>query len=473
MKEKNNKILIICISVMAVIICALCIVIFVMKSNNNTNNNNGNNTNVPETPNNTEIEEPQADIMDYIEDMAFDVPSRAELRIELEGNYYPKEQIEEALSKATIDWNEKAEQYIVNITEESLFSKQEIIDMMKEEEFTDTEINNAIKSLGKKLDFNKNALGLVKDKECELYSKSQLQKLLKDHKFTTSEIDYAIKKLNANYYDRAVDLAKKVHLTVKKNDIEKYLKDQGFTEKEATINLDWIYQVNYGIYYEMSSNNYNYGIGDMIEIGGEDFYVIDSNSEETKLFAANDLYVDSAYQDDVRYCTQTISPSSAGYENPGEVVFASVAYWTDSKDKLVSEFGSDYPAYVYNTRSNAYKYVEKYVSLLNNLGLFSTIKGKLISYEELMKAGCKKEDLSITCPFFLSDRGTGNSNYLTGSANNKNGIYHVWTDQLRESYSLCSDCVNTNSGKVRPVITVKTSELNNYYKEYKIKGTYR
>ena len=47
--------------------------------------------------------------------------------------------------------------------------------------------------------------------------------LLKEEKFTDSEISYAIKKLNANYYDRAVDLAKHVHLTVKKSDIKNYL----------------------------------------------------------------------------------------------------------------------------------------------------------------------------------------------------------------------------------------------------------
>ena len=465
--------------------------------------------------------EEKVDVLEYIKTME-EVQTKSEFSSLLEEKGYTKEEIDKAIANSKYDWKELAKNYLIEIADtedEEIYyskgsledevknagfndeevkyafdnanieidynknalniakgyeteSKQEIINVLKEGKFTDSEIDYAITNV--KFNYNKHALARISFEEFDLYSKSALMDELKNDLFTSSEIDYAIKNYKANYYDRAVDLAKLVHLTVKKSDIKNYLLNKGFTEKEASINLDWIYQVNYGIYYEMSSNKYNFAVGDLLNIGGEKFYVISSNDSETALFAENSLMIDDKYKDDLDYCTQSISPSSEGYEDPGQIKFADKSYWIDSKEKLLSKYGTSYPAYVYDSNSNAYKYVEKYVSLLNNLELFSSIKGKLISYEELVKVGCKENADGFTyCPYFLRHGGEGNAFYLTGSANYKYGVYYIWQEELREASNISATDKQVNSGSVRPLIVVKTSELKNFYTKYKITGTYR
>ena len=126
-------------------------------------------------------------------------------------------------------------------------------------------------------------------------------------------------------------------------------------------------------------------------------------------------------------------------------------YWTDSNGKLLSKYGTSYPANVYDNNSNLYTSTQNYKTYLKNKLGKTSVDARLITYEELINLGC---DISAeTCKSAPS--WVYSTNYWTASAYDSS---HVW-------------CVNSNgyfdSGSfdypvvlgLRPVITISKSEL--------------
>lgn len=142
-------------------------------------------------------------------------------------------------------------------------------------------------------------------------------------------------------------------------------------------------------------------VGDEVEIGTEDFYVIESNSTTTKLLAKYNLYVGSIYEDSTKIRDITSSETGYGLQSsnakgyvPGEqaigtVAFAGSKYWwgetlnpTYGTTALESDiYDQNYDSATGDNYSLAY-YIKPYVNTLKQLGADATTQGRLLTYEE-------------------------------------------------------------------------------------------
>ena len=130
-------------------------------------------------------------------------------------------------------------------------------------------------------------------------------------------------------------------------------------------------------------------VGSVVKIADEEFYVIgQEDSTHVKLLSKWNLNLGknakgtaTGLQDsDVR------GLRSDGGTIYGTVAFSSTTYWVDSSTNLKPAYGSSYPAYVYDSNSNLYQYVNNYVTYLNTQGV--QVSGRLIKQEELVALGC-------------------------------------------------------------------------------------
>ena len=176
-------------------------------------------------------------------------------------------------------------------------------------------------------------------------------------------------------------------------------------------------------------------IGDIITIRSERFYIIETSSTTITMLAANPINLD---------VNNPIQNATAGTIN-----FSSSPYWI-SNSNLKPEYGSTFPAYVYDSNSKLYQYIEAYESYLKKLGA-TTATAKLISYEQLVSLGCI---YGGTCQI------TSYKNWLlpgyswiTGSAMNNGGPLHgISGERFSGLYYL-------GSTVIRPVVTISKTEI--------------
>ena len=128
----------------------------------------------------------------------------------------------------------------------------------------------------------------------------------------------------------------------------------------------------------------------------------------------------------------------------GTIEFSTTNYWIDEKNK--------YPAYVYNSNSIIYQYVENYKTYLHQLGT-KVENARLISYEEMIKLDCDPSSsdgcLSSQYDWLYS------TTYWTGSAYSEDKIWSVISNgHFRDgTYS------RYLTRGVRPVIEVPLTEF--------------
>ena len=139
-------------------------------------------------------------------------------------------------------------------------------------------------------------------------------------------------------------------------------------------------------------------VGSIIKIANEEFYVIgQEDSTHVKLLSKWNLNVGSnakptsalnLQDSDVRGFVDSGTPGYVeGMQKYGNVAFSSTYYWYDSTNRVLkSQYGSSYPAYVYDSNSNLKQYVDTYVTYLTNQGV--NVSGRLIKQEELVSLGC-------------------------------------------------------------------------------------
>ena len=196
-------------------------------------------------------------------------------------------------------------------------------------------------------------------------------------------------------------------------------------------------------------------IGSIVSIGNENFYVIGQEDGNVKLLSMYNLHVGNQYDEDNGAVALTnpsgIQDSSAiGYfdsfssDDPliGIVTFSSTNYWSSSV--------SSYPAYVYNSNSITYNYVENYKSYLEGLG--ATIEeARLISYEELENLGCSGDNFDCSsAPSWIYE-----TSYWAGAAN---ASIFVWGVRSDTHFGYVPYYFNNSFG-VRPVIEISTAEF--------------
>ena len=204
--------------------------------------------------------------------------------------------------------------------------------------------------------------------------------------------------------------------------------------------------------------------GDELRIGKEHFYVISNDGTNITLLAKYNLEVGSncVYNGDYT-CTEIENPTglqsekalgytSSGYNtngNYGVVPFSSTIYWYSSG--LKSEYGTSYPAYVYDDNASIKNYVDNYAEYLEELGL-TIEEARLIKQEELVGLGCKAGNLTCTTSQYDWVYATS---YWSGSARANRDVWRVLSNG-----GFVSDFYSSSSASgVRPVIVISSSEI--------------
>ena len=186
---------------------------------------------------------------------------------------------------------------------------------------------------------------------------------------------------------------------------------------------------------------------DEVCIGEECFYVMYSDDTSVTMLAKYNLYVggesNSSWTAYGEEATGKQDSNMLGYVSgqtirKGTTKFSNTNYWSSSV--------SSYPAYVYDSNSTLYSYVENYKTYLSTLGVTPS-EARLITYEELTTLGCSGSSCK-TAPSWVYA-----TSYWSGSAYNTNCVWFV------RSYGNF-DGRNYNFVSyfgVRPVITISRS----------------
>ena len=178
--------------------------------------------------------------------------------------------------------------------------------------------------------------------------------------------------------------------------------------------------------------------GDEVCIGEECFYVMYSDDTSITMLAKYNLYVgNECSSTNSSGCTDYGAAATgkqdsnmlgwtvSGQPYKGVTNFSNTNYWYSSG--LKAEYGTSYPAYVYDSNSILYSYVENYKSYLEGFGV-TIEEARLIKSQELAELGC---DFSkTTCsgaPSWVTL-----TTYWTGSANtlySAGQLYVVYNSQ--------------------------------------------
>ena len=192
-----------------------------------------------------------------------------------------------------------------------------------------------------------------------------------------------------------------------------------------------------------------YKIGNEKCFGSECFYIISSTEETVTMLAKYNLYVGGEYNSSwTAYGEEATGKQNSnmlGYVRgqsirKGTTKFSNTNYWRSTV--------SIYPAYVYDSNSTLYSYVENYKTYLSTLGV-TPIEARLITYEELESLGCSGSDKSCSeAPEWVYA-----TTYWSGSAFSTNDVWYVNSDGSFD-YSRYH---NVYDYGVRPVITISKS----------------
>ena len=192
-----------------------------------------------------------------------------------------------------------------------------------------------------------------------------------------------------------------------------------------------------------------YKIGNEKCFGSECFYIISSTEETVTMLAKYNLYVGGEYNSSwTAYGEEATGKQNSnmlGYVRgqsirKGTTKFSNTNYWSSTV--------SSYPAYVYDSNSTLYSYVENYKTYLSTLGV-TPIEARLITYEELESLGCSGSDKSCSeAPEWVYA-----TTYWSGSAF---VTYDVWiVDSF--GYFVYNFYGCDDGAGVRPVITISKS----------------
>ena len=199
-------------------------------------------------------------------------------------------------------------------------------------------------------------------------------------------------------------------------------------------------------------SGYGTRVGDEIACGTENFYVMSNDGNNITMLAKYNLKVGRIYTSGSTYTEIPTTEEgyglqdsemkgwlNSGYPYKGTLAFSSTNYW--------SSITSSYPAFVYNSNSNLYQYVENYESYLKSLGV-SSVFASLMSYEQIVSLGCSGLSC-IGAPSWVYS-----TSYWLGSASSSR---NVWIDRMSGFYNVAfSDSILFG---VRPVVTISTDEV--------------
>ena len=186
---------------------------------------------------------------------------------------------------------------------------------------------------------------------------------------------------------------------------------------------------------------------DEICIGEECFYVMYSDETSVTMLAKYNLYVGgeynsswTAYGEEAtgKQDSTMLGAVSGQSVRKGTTAFSNTNYWASTV--------SSYPAYVYDSNSTLYSYVENYKAYLSTLGVTPS-EAKLITKEELEILRCSGSSCKNAPSWVYA------TSYWSGSANSSDTVWRVSSNGYfgRNSYSY------DDSYGCRPVITISRS----------------
>ena len=203
----------------------------------------------------------------------------------------------------------------------------------------------------------------------------------------------------------------------------------------------------------------------------EDFYIISKDKGKITALAKYNLMVGSNATDDyaikfkgLQTKNNEIYPVAFAKKNEknkktgckGDICY--LGYWGNSKDlhnKLLEEYGNEYPADVYDENSILWQYLESYKKYFNDkFGLNVNIR--LITYDELINNGCSSEKFTCTNN---NKQWIYSTNYWSASASD---YYYMWYVRTSGRFNNSGYFFTENRCGVRPVIEIEESELQKY-----------
>lgn len=200
-------------------------------------------------------------------------------------------------------------------------------------------------------------------------------------------------------------------------------------------------------------------VGDELKIANEHFYVVSNDGVNTVLLAKYNLDVGNDCSSGE--CSLIVNPSGIQSSRArgfvsfddiyGTVPFSDTDYWEDFDDNLLPEYGTSYPAYVYDENSNLKIHVDNYASYLREIG-FNIDGARLIKYEELVELGCKEN--GQTC-LDSEHEWVYSTSYWSGSAFYDIFVWAVMHDGI--FFDGFYEYVDARG--IRPVIEVSTKDL--------------
>ena len=235
---------------------------------------------------------------------------------------------------------------------------------------------------------------------------------------------------------------KKITITI---EFIKDLTKEDLPKQTSTISLS--YKLNFVQTDEKATsgsqeNNFKtYSVGDEFCLENECFYVIKDNGTTVDALAKQNVNTESNRQD----------------SNADTLAFAeatgSYGYWTGSNRKLLSKYGTSYPANVFDSNSLLYEPVQNYKTYLKNTLGKTSVDARLITYEELIGLGCNKSERTCkSAPAWVYVYSKG---YWTASASDNSYIWNV------NSVGSFDDHNFEDSGNygLRPVIIISKSDI--------------
>ena len=188
---------------------------------------------------------------------------------------------------------------------------------------------------------------------------------------------------------------------------------------------------------------------DEVCIGEECFYVMYSDDTSITMLAKYNLHVGNecisnssssctAYGDEATGKQDSTMIGLGTTPIKGTAAFSNANYWSSTV--------SSYPAYVYDSNSTLYSYVENYKIYLSTLGVTPT-EARLITKDELTSLGCSSSSCKNAPSWVYA------TSYWSGSANSSNYVWYVNSNGIF-SYDGCS---NDRGRGCRPVITISRS----------------
>ena len=186
-------------------------------------------------------------------------------------------------------------------------------------------------------------------------------------------------------------------------------------------------------------------VGSEIAYGNEHFYVTKSDASTVTLFAKYNLYVGYGCSGKLESTCVLYGDEATGLQDSSMVGFVTrdaPRYGTIDFSETNYWGNRTFPAYVYDSNSTIYKYVENYRKYLRSIGA-SVKEARLISYEELVELGCNDTDCNSAPGWVVTTA------YWTGTSYSSSAIKLVLTGYMGGTVPN-----SFNAYGVRPIIVI-------------------